>query len=81
MGETVTALDAGLDLTGLVEHDSVPWEALPGRMMGDDRGEWSVVDHPERIPLSYTLQASQTLTSDPSRPHRWGSSGPRAGLP
>ncbi len=31
LGEIVTALlDAGLVLTQLVEHDTVPWEALPG---------------------------------------------------
>src|SRR2546427_6852449 len=33
LGEIVTALmSAGMDLTGLVEHDSVPWDALPGQM-------------------------------------------------
>ena len=33
LGEIVTALfDAGMDLTMLVEHDSVPWNALPGQM-------------------------------------------------
>ena len=33
LGEIVTALlDQGLRLTGLVEHDSVPWDALPGQM-------------------------------------------------
>jgi SAM-dependent methyltransferase len=58
LGETVTALlSRGLEVTGLVEHRSVPWEALPGRMVRDDLGEWAVVDHPERLPLSYTLQA------------------------
>ena len=32
LGEIVTALIAqGLQITGLVEHDSVPWEALRGR--------------------------------------------------
>jgi SAM-dependent methyltransferase len=58
-GETVSALlSRGFEITGLVEHRSVPWEALPGRMVrDDDLGEWTVVDHPERIPLSYTLQA------------------------
>src|SRR5205085_7332413 len=31
LGEIATALiEAGLQLTGLVEHDSVPWDALPG---------------------------------------------------
>ena len=58
MGEIVMALlDAGMTITGLVEHTSIPWEAIPGRMSLDDRGEWSLVEHPERIPLSYTLQA------------------------
>jgi SAM-dependent methyltransferase len=57
LGEVITAvLEAGLELTMFVEHDSVPWEALPGRMRRDD-GEWRLVDHPERLPLSYTLQA------------------------
>ena len=33
LGEIITALmDAGMQLTMLVEHDSVPWEALPGQM-------------------------------------------------
>ena len=58
IGETVTALlGRGLELTGLVEHRSVPWEALPNRMVRDDLGEWSLMEHPERLPLSYTLQA------------------------
>lgn len=58
LGEIVTALlDAGMQVTGLVEHDSVPWEALPGLMVVDDRGEWRLRQHPERMPASYTLQA------------------------
>jgi hypothetical protein len=34
LGEIVTALlDAGgMEIAGLVERDSVPWEALPGQM-------------------------------------------------
>ncbi|MFZ1912073.1 MAG: methyltransferase domain-containing protein, partial [Propionicimonas sp.] len=36
LAEIVTAvLGAGLQLTSLVEHDSVPWEALPGLMERD----------------------------------------------
>lgn len=58
MGEIVTALhEAGLQLTGLVEHDSVPWEALRGQMTKDNRGEWRLTDRPWRLPASYTLQA------------------------
>ncbi|WP_243841559.1 bifunctional 2-polyprenyl-6-hydroxyphenol methylase/3-demethylubiquinol 3-O-methyltransferase UbiG [Mycobacterium sp. DL592] len=57
MGEIVTAiLDAGLRLTMFVEHDSVPWDALPGRMR-EDGGEWRLIEHGDRLPLSYTLQA------------------------
>jgi SAM-dependent methyltransferase len=58
LGETVTALmAAGMDLTGLVEHDSVPWEALPGQMERIGGGEWRLADRPWRLPHTYTLQA------------------------
>ena len=58
LGEIVMALMAeGLQVTGLVEHDSVPWEALPGQMTKDDRGEWRLTDRPWRLAASYTLQA------------------------
>jgi SAM-dependent methyltransferase len=58
LGEIVTALfDAGLDVTMLVEHDSVPWEALPGHMEQQELGEWRLADRPSRLPHSYTLQA------------------------
>jgi len=65
LGEIVSALHAqGLQITGLVEHDSVPWEALPGQMTKDDRGEWRLSDRPWRLPASYTLRAVKPL--DPS---------------
>jgi SAM-dependent methyltransferase len=59
LGETVTALlEAGMELTALEEHDSVPWEALPGQMVHDDRDdEWRLASGRERVPLTYTLQA------------------------
>ncbi len=59
IGEIVTALlGRGLVITELVEHDSVPWEALPGQMVhSDDDDEWRLRDRPERLPLTYTLQA------------------------
>ena len=39
LGEIVTALlEAGLELTGLAEHDSVPWNAFPGQDGADRRG-------------------------------------------
>ncbi|RZT88713.1 methyltransferase family protein [Pseudonocardia sediminis] len=58
LGEIVTALlDRGLTITGLVEHRSVPHCALPGRMSERDDGEWVLDEHPERVPLTFTLQA------------------------
>ena len=58
IGEVVTALlDEGMEVTGLVEHDSVPWEALPGQMERTSLGEWRVADRPWRLAHSYTLQA------------------------
>ena len=47
----------GLRLTGLVEHDSVPWDALPGRMEKLESGEFRLADRPWRLAHSYTLQA------------------------
>ena len=60
LGEIVTALlDAGMELTGLVEHDSVPWEALPGQMERGPDEEWRLRERPWRLPHSYTLQATK----------------------
>ena len=61
LGEIVTALlDAEMAITGLTEHDSVPWEALPGQMEQIDRDEWRLTDRPWRLAHSYTLQAVKT---------------------
>jgi SAM-dependent methyltransferase len=58
LGELVTALlDNGMRVTMLQEHDSVPWEALPGQMEQIGGGEWRLADRPWRLPHSYTLQA------------------------
>ena len=58
LGEIVSALVAnGLAVTGLVEHDSVPWEALPGMMDQDGDGEWRLAERPRRLAASFTLQA------------------------
>jgi SAM-dependent methyltransferase len=66
LGEIVTALfDAGMELTMLVEHDSVPWEALPGLMVEADDGEWRLSDRPGRLPASYTIQARLRESSSP----------------
>lgn len=59
LGEIVTALlRQGLQIIGLVEHDSVPWEALEGGQMELlASGEYRLRDRPWRLAHSYTLQA------------------------
>ncbi|HUJ07848.1 MAG TPA: class I SAM-dependent methyltransferase [Streptosporangiaceae bacterium] len=59
IGEIVAALlAAGMTVTALTEHDSVPWEALPGLMeQVGELGEWRLKDAPWRLPHSYTLRA------------------------
>jgi SAM-dependent methyltransferase len=62
LGEIVTALlSAGLTLTMLVEHDSVPWEALPGQMVQRAGGEFALDTLAGVAPLSYTIQAVRSL--------------------
>ena len=58
IGEVVTALLAeGLTLDGLAEHQSVPWNALPGLMHQVEFDEWQLRDRPWRLPHTYTLRA------------------------
>ncbi len=62
LGEIITALlGSGLAVTALEEHDSVPWQALPGLMERTPFGEWRLADRPWRLPHTYTLQAVKTL--------------------
>ena len=58
LAEIVTALlGAGLELTLFEEHQSVPWEALPGQMRRVEFDEWQLADRPWRLPHSYTMHA------------------------
>jgi SAM-dependent methyltransferase len=58
LGEVVSALlEHGMQITMLVEHDSVPWQGLPGMMTDIGGGEWQLTDRPSRLPHTYTLQA------------------------
>lgn len=58
LGEIITALlDHGLTLTAFEEHRSVPWEPLPGMMQRRELDEYYLIEHGERLPLTYTLQA------------------------
>ena len=61
LGEIVTALlGRGFTLTGLVEHDSAPWDPLPGRTVADELGEHRLTDRRWRLPFTYTLQAAKS---------------------
>jgi SAM-dependent methyltransferase len=58
LAEIMTALmDEGLVIVAFEEHDSVPWDALPGAMHEVGGGEFRLIDRPERLAASYTLQA------------------------
>jgi SAM-dependent methyltransferase len=58
LGEVVSALlSRGMRITGFVEHQSVPWDALPGMMEDAGGGEFRLADRPWRLAHSYTLQA------------------------
>jgi SAM-dependent methyltransferase len=59
LGETVTALlSRGMRITGLAEHESVPWEAFTGEQMERSaEGEFRMRERPWRLAASYTLQA------------------------
>ncbi|MCM0621289.1 class I SAM-dependent methyltransferase [Nocardioides bruguierae] len=58
LGEIVQGLlDAGLTLTSLAEHDSVPWNALPGAMEPVGGGEFALREGRDRLAASYTLTA------------------------
>ncbi|WP_431219805.1 class I SAM-dependent methyltransferase [Leifsonia xyli] len=60
LGEIVTALiGAGLRIDLLEEHDSVPWEALPGQMVTRPDGEFALGALDGVAPLSYTLRATK----------------------
>jgi len=58
IGETITALlGAGLRISEFTEHDSIPWPALPGATECIGDGEHRLIDRPQRLPHTYTLQA------------------------
>jgi SAM-dependent methyltransferase len=63
LGEVMTALLArDLRITGFAEHESVPWDALPGRMESLPTGEFRLADRPWRLAHSYTLQATKSAS-------------------
>jgi SAM-dependent methyltransferase len=62
LGEILTALrDAGLAMTSLEEHREVPWNPLGDAMVPspDFPGEYVLASGRDRMPLSYTVQATR----------------------
>ena len=58
LAEVITAvMDAGLRLIAIEEHDTIPWEALSGQTENLSNGEWRLPHGPDRVAMSYTLQA------------------------
>lgn len=62
LAEIITALmAAGLRLEAIEEHDTVPWNPLGRAMEEAGGGEYRLREGPERLPLTYTLQASKPV--------------------
>jgi SAM-dependent methyltransferase len=61
LGQIFSALtEAGLTLTAFEEHDSAPWDPLPGYCEpAAHDGEFRLADRPWRVPFTYTLQATK----------------------
>lgn len=60
LAEIVTAvMDAGLTLTGIEEHDTVPWNPLGEAMELIDGSEYRLRQNPSRLAATYTLQAEK----------------------
>jgi SAM-dependent methyltransferase len=60
LAEVITAvMDAGMSLTSIEEHDSVPWNPLGDAMEAVSGGEFRLRHAPERLAASYTLQATK----------------------
>lgn len=60
LAEVLTALmDVGMRLTAIEEHDTVPWNPLDDAMSDVGAGEYRLRQHPERLPATYTLQATK----------------------
>lgn len=62
LGEIFTALrDAGMRVTDLEEHREVPWNPLGDAMIAspDFPGEFVLASKRDRMPLTYTLQATK----------------------
>jgi len=61
LGEVLTALmNAGMSLTAIEEHNTVPWNPLDDAMEEVGGGEYRLRNAPNRLPATYTLQATKS---------------------
>jgi SAM-dependent methyltransferase len=64
LAQVITALmDAGMQLTAIEEHDTVPWNPLDDAMEDVGNGEYRLRQDPLRLAATYTLQAIKPATS------------------
>ncbi len=60
LAQVITALmDAGLQLTAIEEHDTVPWNPLGDAMEDAGGGEYRLVHDPQRLAATYTVRATK----------------------
>ena len=60
LGETVTALiDSGLRIDFLHEQQFAEYHAFPA-CVGNGKGHWRFDEHPERLPLMFSIKATKT---------------------
>jgi SAM-dependent methyltransferase len=61
IAEVITAVvAAGMTLTAIEEHDTVPWNALDDAMEDIGNGEYRLRNDVARLPATYTLQATKS---------------------
>jgi SAM-dependent methyltransferase len=59
LAEVITSVvDAGMRLTAIEEHDTVPWNPLGDAMEDVGNGEFRLRSGADRLPATYTLQAT-----------------------
>ncbi len=60
LGEIVTSLiESGLRIDFLHEHQFAEYHAFPA-CIGNGRGNWRFEEHPERLPLMFSIKATKT---------------------
>ena len=65
LAQVITALmSAGMSLTAIEEHDSVPWNPLEDAMEQVGGGEYRLRQSPERLAATYTLQATKPAAAN-----------------